>query len=626
VSKPQEKSPNSAHPSLPLRSSKLVSWARILAWSTRHELLVAFLAGLAVMWYIQSNTYEPSGRDSLYHIKMAALLPEIGFPEHFQWLRHSILNDNNVSHHTGFHIMLVPFVYASKWTADLMPAGLLVWAKKEGSGRPIRLLKTGLKGWLEQPYILGAKMLSTLMFGFVSLLIMVILRRIDVSFRWFWLIATFALPWEFYLRMSYIRAPIVSLVIMLAFCYCCMTRRYIWLGILGILSGHIYLGALVFFPFVVGSFVVAGFFTWQNHRKYTPLIAAAIVGTVIGLLTHPFFPESVNFLKIQILKSGLQVEEVNKVGVGVEWKPYEIKKFAMISGFTIALVLLSISLRATWNRLSNQSVIAFLLLNAFFLFMCLRARRFVEYWPVFALISSATFWRAFDQDVRQFLNKVSTDSEGLGSLLTLLSEKAYVLLCLVALLASGFSLSQARHVGRSPFDHEEIIAAMKYLKDHSPPGALVFSDDWDTFPAFFYYNHHNHYVCGLDPQFNNTKDPELWERYCVITQGRSPKMSKVKVRDMDNPSKKPAYKNKKFHVKLRDISDRFIADYVLVDSDHNRFYRQLTKDQDMFEYVFPLTDSKSRPLKQPSLAIFKVNRTPEVDVSRETSPTLISPD
>ncbi|MCZ6651401.1 MAG: hypothetical protein O7D91_00005, partial [Planctomycetota bacterium] len=73
--------------------------------------LIAFLLGVAAMTYVQWSTYEPAGRDSFYHVKMAALLPEIGFPDKFHWLRHTILNENNVSHHHGFHIMMIPFVH-----------------------------------------------------------------------------------------------------------------------------------------------------------------------------------------------------------------------------------------------------------------------------------------------------------------------------------------------------------------------------------------------------------------------------------------------------------------------------------------------------------------------------------
>ena len=70
--------------------------------SVRRGSLIAFLLGVAAMTYVQWSTYEPAGRDSFYHVKMAVLLPEIGFPDKFRWLRHTILNENNVSHHHGF--------------------------------------------------------------------------------------------------------------------------------------------------------------------------------------------------------------------------------------------------------------------------------------------------------------------------------------------------------------------------------------------------------------------------------------------------------------------------------------------------------------------------------------------
>ena len=53
-------------------------------WSAR---LLAFGLGFAAMCYVQSGSYEPSGRDSFYHTKMAVLMGsgEVVFPERFPW-------------------------------------------------------------------------------------------------------------------------------------------------------------------------------------------------------------------------------------------------------------------------------------------------------------------------------------------------------------------------------------------------------------------------------------------------------------------------------------------------------------------------------------------------------------
>ena len=90
------------------------------------ESLVVFLIGVVLMNYIHSGPtgVQPSelgvaGHDSFYHIKMAALLPEHGLVKTFPWLKFTYFTDEGdafVSHHYGFHAMLVPFVPPDRGT------------------------------------------------------------------------------------------------------------------------------------------------------------------------------------------------------------------------------------------------------------------------------------------------------------------------------------------------------------------------------------------------------------------------------------------------------------------------------------------------------------------------------
>lgn len=607
-------------PTTLVRRPAALSWAARGNWFAGHPRLTAFLLGLVAMWWIQSASYEPSGRDSFYHIKMAVLLPKIGFVKNFHWLRHTVMNENHVSHHTGFHMLMVPFVYASKWTSELIPNSVVSWAEKPAESRVGQLVRRALTDWHDEPYILGAKVLDTLLFGALAAMVMQLLIRLEAGLRWFWLLAFFALPWEFYLRMSYIRAPLPCLVLMLLICHACLTRRPFWVGIYGLIAGHIYLGALVFYPIVVGAFVVGKLITGDSRKAIGLLLSCAVLGMLLGLVTHPFFPESVEFLKLQILKSGLQVADINSVAVGLEWKAPDPKKFLMISGFILALAGFTLALRLNLAVVKKPGVLPLLLLNVFFLILCLRHRRFIEYWPVFALLSSAALWTGIEEQVQAFQKSISKDSENLAKLITFVWDRLYIAICIMAIAISGFSLAQTRRVARSPFDRESIKPAMQFLKTQTPEGSLVFADDWDVFPPFFYYNDHNHYVCGLDPQFTNSMDPELWERYCVITQGRSPRNSTVTIRTRTAGGQIQDRK-KEFRVQLTDIAAEFQADYVIVDQDHARFYRQLLRDREHFSLIYPPSDA--RPAEQPKLTIFKVLKPTIIDdsppVSRETS-------
>ena len=123
---------------------------------------------------------------------------------------------------------------------------------------------------------------------------------------------------------------------------------------------------------------------------------------------------------------------------------------------------------------------------------------------------------------------------------------------------------------------------MRFLQTHSQEGEIVFTDDWDIFPAFFYYNHHNHYLVGLDPKFTQWREPELWERYVRITRAQIPARGDKPFTVVDAAGRK-----KTIRIALDDLRDHFGARYVIVDRDHRRLAALLARRPDLAEPVFP---------------------------------------
>ncbi len=564
------------------------------------EPLLAFLFGALVMTVIQSSSYEPAGRDSFYHIKMAVLLPEIGFPEHFHWLRHTILNQRNVSHHHGFHIMMIPFVYGSQWVADAAPQSIRDWAARTSSIKRLEYFKVGFRSWLASPAILGGKVLDVLLFGLVVLAVDLILRELQVGWRAFWVLAVAALPTDFLLRMAYIRAPVASLAILLLVLYCMLRRRVLWVAVLGAVYCHVY-GGFVFFPVVVGCHVLSLVLTRRAWKEAGLLLLSAGLGLVVGLISHPFFPQNIDFLRIQLFETGLQTSGF-QVRVGSEWRPINWDYGLQISAVILVIVVVTWVLRFRVRRVWLPAPLALLLLSVIFLGLTLSARRFIEYWPVFALLSSAALWRGSGESWSRFVDGLTVETQ---KIVTNYKQRSYVIILLAVMVAAAVTTDQARRSARCGFDLPPIQRAMEFLATESPAGSLVFADDWDEFPVYFYYNSHNDYVCGLDPQFTNSMDPQLWERFCVITQGRSPQQSRVTVLEKQaDGTARPVERT--LDVRLQDIAAHFGADYVVVDTQHQTLYRQLCSASADFKYLFPMTPSGTPPDKVPGLAVFRV--------------------
>ena len=99
-----------------------------------------------------------------------------------------------------------------------------------------------------------------------------------------------------------------------------------------------------------------------------------------------------------------------------------------------------------------------------------------------------------------------------------------------------------------------------WLVNNTPVGSTVFHTDWDDFPRLFFYNRHNHYIVGLDPDYMRLKDAKsyyLWKR---ISQGKI---------------KHPA----------ASILHQFGAQYVFTDKKHKRFIK-IAKRSPRLQLVF----------------------------------------
>ncbi|MCK7519460.1 MAG: hypothetical protein MZV64_17870 [Ignavibacteriales bacterium] len=101
-----------------------------------------------------------------------------------------------------------------------------------------------------------------------------------------------------------------------------------------------------------------------------------------------------------------------------------------------------------------------------------------------------------------------------------------MLLLSVAVVASiARPIPRAREAIDTSKPYDLYADASQWLEANTPPGSRVFQTDWDDFPRLFYYNTHNTYLIGLDPTYMQLYDPELYDLWVLITQGKA-----------DNPS------------------------------------------------------------------------------------------
>jgi hypothetical protein len=181
--------------------------------------------------------------------------------------------------------------------------------------------------------------------------------------------------------------------------------------------------------------------------------------------------------------------------------------------------------------------------------MLFTARRFVEYFPPFALIFAAFAWSEmfdFEKDpAPEFSSKLRTFAPAI-----------VLTIAILAGMIKSFPVVQNQLANSKPYDL--YADSSVWLAENTAEGELIFQTDWDDFPRLFFYNTHNTYLAGLDPTYLQIYDPALYEEWVSITRG-----------EVENPSEL--------------IRTHFKTRYVHTDLNHGDFIEQAENDPGMRE-------------------------------------------
>jgi hypothetical protein len=180
--------------------------------------------------------------------------------------------------------------------------------------------------------------------------------------------------------------------------------------------------------------------------------------------------------------------------------------------------------------------------------MTFESRRFIEYFPAFALLFAAAAWGCSDIRWRNDLT---------FRIFRLPVHRFYLIsLSVPLLLLVWTTLSSVYNDIHHAQDVSYMAGASQWLREHTEPNALVFQTDWDDFTYLFYSNTQNTYLVGLDPTYLQIANPTLWNLWVPITRGVVERPSSL-------------------------IRDTFGATYVVSDTQHDAFAERANADPDM---------------------------------------------
>jgi asparagine N-glycosylation enzyme membrane subunit Stt3 len=467
-------------------------------------LFVIFLAGFAIVQYA---TPALAGNDGYYHMKMGYLMRTEGLTPDFPYLPFTILNAGAYyDHHMLYHLFLALFA-----TVDPVVDGGYALTQ-------------------------GAKIASIIMPAFAFLAIWWLLRSNRVPYAALFSVALFAISEPFLYRMSMPRAQSLSLLLLVLGLHWLLQKKYRWLLPLG----FIYVWAYNAFPLLLvlsGVYLIA---TLMLERRIVwPALIYPAIGIGVGLLINPYFPQNIEFILGHLApKLG-----DSAIRVGNEWSPYRTWTLVENSAGALLAFLLGI-LALAWSekRIRKESLVA-LGMAVLFGYMLFESRRFVEYFPPFALIFFALSvtplfaeWQEEWGEKRPFLFRL-----------------APIFLTLLLIYPLYLSLSDTRALMARSKPADEYADAVIWLHENAPAGTQIFQTDWDDFTRLFFYNSNAVYTAGLDPTFMELQDADLFDEWVDITRGR-----------VENPGEI--------------IRTRFNAAYVFSDLRHDDFMDEAAAD------------------------------------------------
>lgn len=466
-------------------------------------LFFIFIAGMAA---IQFATSDLPDNDGFYHIKLAWLMRTQGLKPEFPWLPLSILNEREFyDHHFLFHVALIPFTYG-----DLL---------------------------------VGAKWAAVTFSALAFLSIWYLFHRQNVPAASLWALALLGVSEAFLYRMSITRAQSLSLGVLALGLAWMLEGKYKHLAVLSFFYVWMY-DAFPLMLALAGVQVVAVYLI-ERRVDVRPLTWVG-VGILAGLIINPYFPANLIFTYHHLLP---KLADATSVSVGNEWYPYDtaqllensLPALAVFAGGAIALGM-------SGKKMDVRTAASFLLALLFGL-MLFKARRFIEYFPPFALIFAAfAFAPLFENGPVLKLQLRSQVQFGVY----------YVLLAAFVIAGAAQSVPQTQAQISKSKPGDLYKGASTWLAENTSEGERVFQTDWDDFPRLFFYNTHNTYLAGLDPTYLQIYDSSLYDEWIDITRGKVEEPSSI-------------------------IRTRFAARYVHTDLNHDGFIEQAENDPGLVE-------------------------------------------
>lgn len=487
----------------------------------KYQGIVLFVLLFLFSLGVQFSFPDLAGVDGYYHIGMADQLRQVGVfsnDGYFPYLQFTSLKEAFANQHFLYHVLLIPFTYF-----DL---------------------------------ILGAKLAASLFAALAYFSFFVLGRVLKVRYIFFFSLLLPLISEGFLFRMTLPRAPAPALAATLFLLalffknvldieYKKIFRLLLFLGsffIVWLYGGFVLYAVLI--TAILFSFILYSGLKFSTFSIRPVLLAFGLsaLGMVLGFVLHPYFPNILTYLRIQLFETG----SFAQVAVGTEWKPYSFMSFlanTYIASIVYVVALCVLLLNAVmywWKKRSGKVFYTYINFTdalsghdkavLFSVLVCsvvaavlqVTARRYVEYFVPFSYLLVSMVLSHFFFRMRSGIG----DLNGVKGVLLHWQKLAVAFACIVWIVLSGganayFVYRDANdHVHRRPI--ADIQEVSRFTRENIPAGEIIFNVAWDDFPMLFMGDRSHYYAWGLDPTFMYRYSPELYEKSKIVWSVQNP--------------------------------------------------------------------------------------------------------
>lgn len=503
--------------------------------------------------------------DGFYHTKMALLIKEQGLIKDFPWLQFTTYKDLFVDHHLFYHFLLIPFISLPT------PKNLDYLSQQLDP-----LIKT--------------KLATAFFASLVFLTLYWFIKKMKIKFPAIWTLLAFFSP-PFLMRLSLIRAPSISIIIIILgfylisnknyFCFSLLCFIYVWTygaWPLMIIFVSLYCLAIAIKKIIdyyaklrtenqkYGleiKILISRFFITLFSKSNIKLILSCVIGLTLGLVINPYFPKTFSFYWLQTIKIAF-ANYHDKIGVGIEWYPIEFKDFILSNLPIFFIWIISLSWFVFLIKKQEDVDWFFVLVSCFFFLYTLKAKRNIEYFVPCSILFSALMFKQIKNffDWQEIKRKLKNCLRGPESVFFFIIGLLFFL-CFFSVF--GFYLNAGvKNLEKNDEENDasfyRLQRAANWISAHASPKEIVFQSNWAIFPPLFYFNSQNYYINGLDQTFMYEKSSELYKDWLnLVTYRLSPEQT------------------------AKIIKEKFQASYVLADKRDKNFIKLLKKSPGLKE-------------------------------------------